>query len=98
MRGAGGGDGGRLGTRDTADGGRLDWREARSVEEAGLVREARLAVEEASSVRGGAAGGCGVVFGARRLAGWGRRYSGPTWRLRLSGGGASVRQPWIRRW
>ncbi|BAT06075.1 Os08g0497200 [Oryza sativa Japonica Group] len=61
--------------------------------EAGLAREARpaVAVEEATSERGGAAGGCGAVFGARRLAGGGRRCSSPTCRQRLSGGGASVR-------
>uniref|UniRef100_A0A0E0IDS7 Uncharacterized protein n=1 Tax=Oryza nivara TaxID=4536 RepID=A0A0E0IDS7_ORYNI len=57
-----------------------------------------VSLEEATSERGGAAGGCGAVFGARRLAGGGRRCSSPTCRQRLSGGGASVRQPWIRRW
>ncbi|BAH94035.1 Os07g0631501, partial [Oryza sativa Japonica Group] len=46
---------------------------------------------------GGAAGGCSAVFGARRLAGGGRRCRGSTCRQSLSGGGASVRQPWIRR-
>jgi hypothetical protein len=71
-------------------------REARPVEEAGLAREARPAVEEVTSVRGGATGGCGAVFGAQRLAGGGRRCRGPTCRQSLSGGGASVRQPWIR--
>uniref|UniRef100_I1PCI2 Uncharacterized protein n=1 Tax=Oryza glaberrima TaxID=4538 RepID=I1PCI2_ORYGL len=60
--------------------------------------EARPAVEEATLVRGGAAGGCGAVFGARRLASGGRRCRGPTYQQRLSGGGALVRQPWIRRW
>uniref|UniRef100_A0A0D9YG12 Uncharacterized protein n=1 Tax=Oryza glumipatula TaxID=40148 RepID=A0A0D9YG12_9ORYZ len=39
--------------------------EGGAVEEAGLAREARPAVEEAISVRGGAAGGCGAVFSAR---------------------------------
>src|SRR5512144_696991 len=73
-------------------------REARSVDKAGFVREARPAVEEATSVRGGAAGGCGAVFGARRLAGGGRRCRGPTCRQSLSGGGASVHHPWSRRW
>ncbi len=68
-------------------------REARPVEEAGLAREARPAVGEATSVRGGAAGGCGAVFGARRLAGGGRRCRGPICRQSLSGGGASVHQP-----
>uniref|UniRef100_A0A0E0D0Z4 Uncharacterized protein n=1 Tax=Oryza meridionalis TaxID=40149 RepID=A0A0E0D0Z4_9ORYZ len=42
-------------------------------------------------MRGGAAGGCGTVYGARRLADGGRRCSGPTYRQRLSGRGASVR-------
>ncbi len=73
-------------------------REAHPVEEAGLVREAWPAVEKATSERGGAANECGVVFGTRRLAGGGRRCSGPTCWQRLSGGGASVYQPWIRRW
>ncbi|BAT01266.1 Os07g0440300 [Oryza sativa Japonica Group] len=52
------------------------WREAglaRLVEEAGLAREARLVVEKATLVRGGAAGWCGTVFGAQRLAGKGGR-------------------------
>ncbi|EEC73973.1 hypothetical protein OsI_08876 [Oryza sativa Indica Group] len=92
-RGASGGDGGRLGARGVADGGRPDWRErrvrwreaglareARPVEEAGLTREARPAVEETTSMRGGAAGGCGAVFGARRLAGGGRQCRGPVCR------------------
>ncbi|BAS93306.1 Os05g0313298 [Oryza sativa Japonica Group] len=52
-------------------------REARSVDEAGFVREAQPAVEEATSVRGGAAGGCGAVFDARRLAGGGASVQGP---------------------
>nr|AAR87157.1 hypothetical protein [Oryza sativa Japonica Group]ABF96765.1 hypothetical protein LOC_Os03g31700 [Oryza sativa Japonica Group] len=79
-------EGGRIGARGTSGGGGR------------LVREARPAVEEATLVRGGAAGGCGAVFGARRLASGGRRCRGPTYQQRLSGGGALVRQPWIRRW
>uniref|UniRef100_A0A0E0Q845 Uncharacterized protein n=1 Tax=Oryza rufipogon TaxID=4529 RepID=A0A0E0Q845_ORYRU len=50
------------------------------------AQEARLVVEEATTVRGGAAGACGAVFDVRRLAGGVRRCSGPTCRQRLSGG------------
>nr|ABA98061.1 hypothetical protein LOC_Os12g26300 [Oryza sativa Japonica Group] len=70
-------------------------REARpALEEAGVARrdETRPVVEEATLVRGGAAGGCGVVYGKRRLAGRGRRCSGPTYRQRLSDGGGLVHQ------
>uniref|UniRef100_A0A0E0NH65 Uncharacterized protein n=1 Tax=Oryza rufipogon TaxID=4529 RepID=A0A0E0NH65_ORYRU len=48
-------------------------------------------VKVATTVRGGAASGCGAVFGTRRLAGRGCRCSGPTCRQRLSDGGASIR-------
>uniref|UniRef100_A0A0E0CU88 DUF834 domain-containing protein n=1 Tax=Oryza meridionalis TaxID=40149 RepID=A0A0E0CU88_9ORYZ len=61
--------------------------------------EARPVVIEAGTVRGGgAAGGCDVVYDARRLAGGRRRCSGPTRRQRLDGGGALGRQPWTKRW
>uniref|UniRef100_A0A0E0J0D5 Uncharacterized protein n=1 Tax=Oryza nivara TaxID=4536 RepID=A0A0E0J0D5_ORYNI len=38
--------------------------------------EARSVVKEATTMQGGAAGGCGAVFGARRLASGGRQCSG----------------------
>nr|ABA98844.1 hypothetical protein LOC_Os12g35850 [Oryza sativa Japonica Group] len=83
QRGAADGSGGRLGARGAGggDGGR--WREAglareaRPVEEAGLAREAWPAVEEATLVRGGDAGGCGAIFGARSLAGGGHQCRVP---------------------
>uniref|UniRef100_A0A0E0FUX6 Uncharacterized protein n=1 Tax=Oryza nivara TaxID=4536 RepID=A0A0E0FUX6_ORYNI len=55
--------------------------------EAGLAREARPAVEEATSARGRSCRWMCAVFVARRLAGGGCRCSDPTWRQRLSGGG-----------
>uniref|UniRef100_A0A0D3F2Q8 Uncharacterized protein n=1 Tax=Oryza barthii TaxID=65489 RepID=A0A0D3F2Q8_9ORYZ len=59
--------------------------------------EALLVVEEAGTVRqGGAAGGCGAVYDARRLAGGGRRCSGSTCQQKFDGGEALERQLWTR--
>uniref|UniRef100_A0A0E0J345 Uncharacterized protein n=1 Tax=Oryza nivara TaxID=4536 RepID=A0A0E0J345_ORYNI len=60
--------------------------------------EARLVVTEAGTVQGGAAGGCGAVYGAQRQADRGCRCNGPTCRQRLDDGGALWHQPWTRRW
>uniref|UniRef100_A0A0E0F924 Uncharacterized protein n=1 Tax=Oryza meridionalis TaxID=40149 RepID=A0A0E0F924_9ORYZ len=57
----------------------------------------RPAVVEAGTVQG-VASGCGAVYDARRLVGGGRQCNGPTCRQRFGSGGASVRQPWTRRW
>uniref|UniRef100_A0A0E0B4C1 Uncharacterized protein n=1 Tax=Oryza glumipatula TaxID=40148 RepID=A0A0E0B4C1_9ORYZ len=78
-----------LAQRGAANGGRPDWHERRVRRPAWRKRRA--------SDRGGDPGvrrSCRwmcAVFGAQRLAGEGRRCSGPTCRQMLSGGGASVR-------
>uniref|UniRef100_A0A0E0CVV0 Uncharacterized protein n=1 Tax=Oryza meridionalis TaxID=40149 RepID=A0A0E0CVV0_9ORYZ len=89
-------------TRGGAPGGGGDWlgmmrrgqrrrRWARHDEARPAVMEAARCEEELPP-----AGGCGAVYGARRLAGAGRWCSGPTCRQRLDGGGASGHQPWTR--
>nr|BAC15933.1 hypothetical protein [Oryza sativa Japonica Group]BAD31443.1 hypothetical protein [Oryza sativa Japonica Group] len=74
---------------------RLAWRSDAQPAARRLARrdEAWPAVTEAGTMRGGgAAGGCGADYGARRLAGGGHRCSGPICQQRLDSGRASGRQ------